>query len=145
MARKPRKFIPPTLDEIERYVKDEGLHFCPKDFIKHYEAADPPWTYYDRNGKQKPVRNWKHKALNVWEKIAIKSGHIHKCYCGRPGVYVAGYDDTGQAYFRCIDHKPQTKPIITKEQADRVFKPVLQADNRSLSDKRNEQLDKLKG
>ena len=139
MARKPKPFIPPTLKEVEQYVKDNGFHFDPLEFIRYYEDADPAWTFYDRDGKQKYMKNWKQKARMVWEKIALSKPK--KCYCGKPGVYLAGHDDTGQAYFRCVEHKPYIKPAEIAKNVK--FREVPQEDTRSNSDKVNEQRYKL--
>ena len=135
---------PPTLQQVEAYVKEKDLHFSPKAFIDHYEAADPPWTYYDRRDKQMPVKNWKQKALNVWEKIALESDKCHPCSygswgsCKKPGVYTAGKDRDGHCLYRCIDHKPQSKPLPLPPQIIPIMKKVPQGDNRSKSDKVNE-------
>lgn len=143
------RFKPPNISEVEEYVREKGLHFSPKAFIDHYEAADPPWTYYDRKEKQKPVRNWKQKAL-LWESIELNSGRPHPCShgswrsCKKPGVYPEGRDRDGHQLWRCIDHKPKPKPLPAEHPANTIkFKQVPQADTRSKSDKVNEQRKKL--
>lgn len=58
-----KKFIPPTIDEIKQYFKENG--YKEETAIKmfnSYSVAD----WIDSQGK--PVRNWKQKAINVWFK-----------------------------------------------------------------------------
>jgi hypothetical protein len=143
MARKPKKkhiLIPPTLKEAEDYVKLRNLSVNPKEFIEHYEDANPPW--YKKNDE--PVINWKH-TMRAWHNRNIQRGKLPKCWCGKNGVYIAGYDNAGFPTWRCIDHKPQSKPALPKEMTANVFKSVPQDDKRSTSDKVNEQTIKLKG
>lgn len=55
-------FVPPTLEEVDAYIKEKGFHFNAKDFIDYYEADD--WHY----GKDRQkVSNWKRCCL-TWEK-----------------------------------------------------------------------------
>ena len=97
---------PPTLQQVEDYIREQGFHVNPVTFIGYYEDADPPWT--DKKGH--PVKNWKQKIRMVWEPIALKGRARVKCWCGKSGVYEK-YDDTGQKYFLCIDHKPKPKSV----------------------------------
>lgn len=48
----------PTIQEVRKYVSDNGLIIDPDYFYKYYETAE--W----KDAKGKPVRNWKLKALN---------------------------------------------------------------------------------
>lgn len=128
----------PTLTQVENYVREKSLNIDPKVFIDHYEAADPPWTYYDRRDKQKPVRNWKQKAL-MWDRMKLERGKVYRCYCGKPGVYIIGNDAVGFPIRRCIDHKPKPKPCLPAEMTANVLKMCPQGDKRSLSDKQREQ------
>lgn len=138
---------PPTLQQLEAYIKEKGLHVNPQAFIDHYEAADPPWTYYDRNDKQKPVRNWKQKLL-MWDKIELKYNKPHRCafssFCKKPGIYPAGRDFVGMQEYKCVEHKPKPKPLPLPAGIIPIMKKVPQGDNRSLSDKVREARDKLK-
>lgn len=63
----PRKtrapFMPPTVAQVQDYARQVGhtlLAAHPEKFVRHYEAAVPPWT--KANGK--PVKNWKQTLLN---------------------------------------------------------------------------------
>ena len=59
------KFIPPTLEEVNEYVMERGLHVVAKDFYDYFTVGE--WK--DKNGV--PVRNWKQKIL-TWEKFQTK-------------------------------------------------------------------------
>lgn len=61
--KKPRKqkpFVPPTIDEVQAYVKEKGYHFAAKSFFDYYSASD--WHF--ANGK--PVKSWKQCCV-TWE------------------------------------------------------------------------------
>ena len=60
-----KKFIPPTLDEINAYVIENGLHVSAKDFLDYFTVGN----WIDSLGK--PVKNWKQKLL-TWEKKTYK-------------------------------------------------------------------------
>jgi hypothetical protein len=134
---------PPTLQQVEQYIAEKGLHVNPKTFIDHYEAADPPWTYYDRKGNQKPVRNWKQKLLTVWEDIALNNAKAHSCShgnwgsCNKPGVYYAGKDRDGHSLWRCIGHKPKYKPGISKEMAQEALPNTIKLKEVNVNDRQN--------
>lgn len=53
-------FVPPTLEEVEAYVKEKGYHFEAETFIAFYESNG--WKV----GKN-PMKNWK-SACVTWEK-----------------------------------------------------------------------------
>jgi len=138
--------IPPTLQEVETYVKDNGFHFSPIKFIRYYEEAEPPWTY--KKGKKRvPVENWKHKARMVWEEIAIKQPHrcSHGSWgsCKKPGVYVSGQDRDGHPYYYCIDHKPQPKPLPKDHIVNTIKFKTIPSPEVNVNNERNRQLDKL--
>ena len=58
-----KKFIPPTLEEVEIYFTEKGFsHSLASRFHEYYESAN--W----HDSKDKPVRNWKQKAIGVWFK-----------------------------------------------------------------------------
>jgi len=59
------KFVPPTLEEVNEYVMERGLHVVAKDFYDYFTVGE--WK--DKNGV--PVRNWKQKIL-TWEKFQTK-------------------------------------------------------------------------
>lgn len=64
---KKKEFIPPTLEEVEKYVLEKKLNVNAKNFYDYFTVGN--WV--DRNGNK--VRNWKQKIL-TWN----------------------GYKDTGQ-------------------------------------------------
>ena len=131
-------FKPPTIEELERYVKEMYLTVDPEFFLTFFTEGD----WIDTNGK--PVRNWKLKIL-TWNRMNLERGAPHKCSygsCKKPGVYIAGKDRDGHPYHRCIDHKPQPKPLPVH------LVPVMKIvpdDKRSTSDKVNAARNALKG
>lgn len=56
-----KKFIPPSLDEVEQYVEENGMVIDAKYFFDFYAAGE----WHDSSGK--PVQNWKQKAL-TWNR-----------------------------------------------------------------------------
>lgn len=128
-------FQPPTIEDIEAYVKLRNLTVNPQKFLMHYEDSDPPWT-----NKGKPVRNWKLTAQS-WHFNNMSRADTHRCSrCSNYGVYVYK-DDTGLPYWRCVDHK--LKPKSLPKQLVPVMRPVPDKDKRSTSDKCNKQIEKL--
>ena len=57
---KRKKFVPPSLDEVARYIEEKKLAIDPRRFFDFYTAGE----WHDSNGK--PVQNWKQKAL-TWD------------------------------------------------------------------------------
>lgn len=58
--RKSKPFVPPTLDEIQAYVREKGYHFSPQSFFDYYEAS----AWHFSNGR--PVKSWK-QCCATWE------------------------------------------------------------------------------
>jgi hypothetical protein len=58
--RTPKKFIPPTLEEIEAYAKSRNSTVDPKKFFDYFN--DGEW----RDSLGNPVRSWKQKFI-TWE------------------------------------------------------------------------------
>jgi len=56
-----KRFVPPTLEEIEEYCHERGNHVNPERFFDYYQSVG--WTV----GKGKPMRDW-HSAIRVWER-----------------------------------------------------------------------------
>lgn len=56
-----KKFIPPTLEEVEDYIKERGCSVDAKFFYDYYTEGN--WT----DAKGLKVRNWKQKLI-TWEK-----------------------------------------------------------------------------
>lgn len=132
---KKRVFIPPTLQEVIEYVKEKGYQVDVKKFLEYYTESN----WHDRDGK--PVRNWKQKIIAVWN----KPGGQKKCRfsnCKDYGVYTST-DNTGQICWWCEKHRPRPKLSLPKELTETALKVVPDKDNRSTSDKRNEQKNKL--
>jgi predicted phage replisome organizer len=63
--RKPKEFIPPTLEEVEAYVKSRGNKIDAKQFFDYFNEGE----WIDSKGKE--VRNWKQKVI-TWESNSSK-------------------------------------------------------------------------
>ena len=57
IEKESKKFIPPTLEEIQEYVLDKKLKVDAKQFFDYFEAGK--WI----DSKGQPVRSWKQKIL----------------------------------------------------------------------------------
>lgn len=66
-AKKPRKFIPPTLDEVRAYCRQRNSSVDPVQFYDYF-TADPSRAWIDAKGQ--PVQNWKQKIV-TWEKFNV--------------------------------------------------------------------------
>lgn len=62
-TRKTKEFVPPTLEEVETYIREKGYHFNAQSFIDYYEADD--WYYENNKGERKKVSCWKKKCA-MW-------------------------------------------------------------------------------
>lgn len=61
--QRTKKFVPPTLEEVEAYCKERNSPVDPKTFYEYF-TADPDRQWIDSKGN--PVRNWKSKII-TWE------------------------------------------------------------------------------
>lgn len=133
---------PPTLQQVEDYVREKSLNVDPKFFMDYFEAGD----WHDSKGNK--VKSWKQKLL-TWHRMNFDRGGSHKCShspwgsCRKPGVYPDGKDRDGHPLYLCIDHKRKPKPLPLPDNIIPIMKKVPQGDKRSLSDKQREQRDKL--
>lgn len=57
----PKKFIPPTVDEVQAYCMERGNNIDAEYFVSYYEARG--WSL----GKGTKMKNWK-SAVVTWEK-----------------------------------------------------------------------------
>ncbi|MCD7740348.1 MAG: hypothetical protein LUH11_03260, partial [Candidatus Gastranaerophilales bacterium] len=57
-----KKFVPPTIKEIENYCRQRKNNVNAKRFYDYYAAAN--W----KDSQGKPIKNWKQKIIAVWEK-----------------------------------------------------------------------------
>lgn len=60
ISKEKKRFTPPTLSEIEAYIKEKGYHFNAKDFFDYYASAN----WHKSDGKA--VKNWK-QCCALWE------------------------------------------------------------------------------
>lgn len=65
--RTKKKFVPPTLEEVEAYCRERGNNVNAKKFYDGYSVAG--W----KDSEGKPVLNWKQKIIQVWERDGKKS------------------------------------------------------------------------
>ena len=64
-STKRKPFVPPTLEEVEKYCKDRNNAVDARKFFDYFTASD--WV----DGKGNPVRNWKQKII-TWESYGSK-------------------------------------------------------------------------
>ena len=55
-----KKFVPPTLEEVQAFVKEKGYAVDAAEFIRYYAERD--WE--NKNGK--PIKNWRQTLREVW-------------------------------------------------------------------------------
>ena len=73
-STKRKPFVPPTLEEVEKYCKDRNNAVDARKFFDYFTASD--WV----DGKGNPVRNWKQKII-TWESYGSKdNGNNDKAY-----------------------------------------------------------------
>jgi len=65
------KFVPPTLEDVEKYCKERQNNVNPQKFIAHYAARG--WVY---SGNVK-MKNWK-QAVITWETNNFNNGSSNK-------------------------------------------------------------------
>ena len=65
MNKKEKEFVPPTLEEVKKYVEDKKLKVNPSEFYDYF--TEGKWI----DSKGKPVRNWKQKIL-TWNNYSKK-------------------------------------------------------------------------
>lgn len=58
-----KEFVPPTIEEVEKYCKERKNNVDAKKFFDYFSASD--WV----DSKGNPVRNWKQKVI-TWEGYA---------------------------------------------------------------------------
>jgi hypothetical protein len=56
------KFVPPTLEEVENYVREKGLSVSPSGFYNYFTEGN----WIDSKGNK--VKSWKQKLL-TWENM----------------------------------------------------------------------------
>lgn len=61
-----KRFVPPTLDEIELFCKERNNGVDAKKVFDYYNTAN--W----KDGRGNQVKNWKQKIIAVWERSAEK-------------------------------------------------------------------------
>lgn len=60
ISKEKNRFTPPTISEVEAYIKEKGYHFNAKAFFDYYASAN----WHKSDGKA--VKNWK-QCCALWE------------------------------------------------------------------------------
>lgn len=55
-----KRFVPPTIEEVQAFVKEKGYTVDPAEFFRYYAERD--WE--NKNGK--PIKNWRQTMREVW-------------------------------------------------------------------------------
>lgn len=55
-----RRFVPPTLEEVQAFIKEKNYTVDANEFFRYYAERD--WE--NKNGK--PIKNWKQTMREVW-------------------------------------------------------------------------------
>ena len=66
-----KRFIPPSLEEVEKYCQERKNNVDAKKFFDYFNASD--WV----DAKGNPVRNWKQKII-TWESYGKENGNNGK-------------------------------------------------------------------
>ena len=56
---KQKRFVKPTFEEVEAYIREQNYDIDPHTFFDYYEACG--WTV----GKNKPMKDWK-ASIRYW-------------------------------------------------------------------------------
>lgn len=60
-----KRFVPPTLEEVEQYCFERENHVSASRFVDYYESVG--WMVGSGGGKGKPMKDWK-AAIRRWER-----------------------------------------------------------------------------
>lgn len=82
------RFIPPTVDEIERFCKERGNGVNAQRVFDYYSSAN--W----KDGRGNPVKNWKQKIIAVWEKDTGSKSSVGKV-AHESKVYDSDFNEDG--------------------------------------------------
>lgn len=67
VSEKPKKkFVPPSVEEVEQYIREKDLNVDAKTFVEYFEAND----WHDSTGRK--VKSWKQK-LQTWNKNSLNN------------------------------------------------------------------------
>lgn len=78
--KKERAFYPPSLQEVESYVKEKGYSVDALKFLNHYSKLG--W----KNVQGKPVRDWKQTLVTNWVKDESSHGQRKTTGTGKRGT-----------------------------------------------------------
>lgn len=82
------RFVPPTVDEIERFCMERGNEVDAQRVFDYYSSAN--W----KDGRGNPVKNWKQKIIAVWEKDMGNKSSVGKV-AHESKVYDSDFNEDG--------------------------------------------------
>ena len=95
-GQKRKRFTPPTLEEVQNYVTENGLNVDADKFYRYFTTPDDSGrTWIDSKGN--PVRNWKQKLI-TWSN---KNGGGIKT--ARKRNTLLNYKESGDSVANCDD------------------------------------------
>jgi hypothetical protein len=95
-SKRTSRFTPPTLEEVQNYVSENGLNVDADKFYQYFTTPDDSGrTWIDSNGN--PVRNWKQKLI-TWS--TKNGGEIKKA---RKRNTLLNYKESGDSVAKCDD------------------------------------------
>lgn len=95
-SKRTSRFTPPTLEEVQNYVSENGLNVDAEKFFRYFTTPDDSGrTWIDSKGN--PVRNWKQKLI-TWSN---KNGGWIKT--ARKRNTLLNYKESGDSVANCDD------------------------------------------
>ena len=86
--KEKKRFVPPTIDEIESFCKERDNGVDAKRVFDYYSSANR------KDGRGNPVKNWKQKIIAVWEKDTVSKSSVGKV-AHEASVYDKDFDENG--------------------------------------------------
>ncbi len=71
-----KRFVPPTLEQVKDYIKQNNYNLNAEKFFKYFTEAEPPWT----DSKGNKVRNWKQKII-TWSENRGSNSNSKNAEC----------------------------------------------------------------
>lgn len=91
VLKEKKKFVAPSLQEVEEYIKEKNLSVNAKDFYDYFDTG----KWKDSEGKQ--VKNWKQKIL-TWDKYNKKNNNNQQTKTKYQNYEQRKYDDLSDLY-----------------------------------------------
>ncbi len=116
--KKKNEFIPPSIEEIEKYCQDKKLNVDTEHWYNYYEAND--WKVNNR-GKLVPMKNWK-QAVLTW--------HNNNKRAKTSAVVISEADQQIAKYVKTVEKNTE----LALSEADKISQ---RADNTGSQKKKN--------